>query len=337
MKKSTRILLLCMAGVLLSACQKPADDAAIIEAAKAGYTAFQQGDMAAWAATQASDVEWIAPKSLPYAGTYYGPDAVMENVFTPILELWPDFEVEVVDYKASGNTVFVSTKIHAGGNVSDSLHVATIENGKYVKFQIYDDGGYMMQTALTLPKRALASTDHASAEWQIAAYSSAAPAYIGDFATVIGGKGEVLREGTNGWTCLGLNPRPFPESGWQDAHDAMPGCGDAEGMKWMQAALAGNKPMLERDTFIWMLHGDVGEDNTKMGVLQEADSTPGQWIESGPHLMLMPKDPATIAKFGADFTTGEPYVMMPGSDYAHLMIPLVGYYAWQEESSPSNR
>jgi hypothetical protein len=95
----------------------------------------------------------------------------------------------------------------------------------------------------------LANTDHASAEWQIAAYSSAAPAYIGDFATVIGGKGEVLREGTNGWTCLGLNPRPFPDRGWKDAHDAMPGCGDAEGMKWMQAALAGTKPMLERDTF----------------------------------------------------------------------------------------
>jgi hypothetical protein len=29
--------------------------------------------------------------------------------------------------------------------------------------------------------------------------------------------------------------------------------------------------------------------------------------------------------------------MMPGSDYAHLMIPLVGYYEWQEGSSPSNR
>ena len=69
MTKLTRIILLCMAGVFLSACQKPADDAAIIEAAKAGYTAFQQGDMAAWAETQSSDVEWIAPKSLPYAGT----------------------------------------------------------------------------------------------------------------------------------------------------------------------------------------------------------------------------------------------------------------------------
>ena len=33
-------------------------------------------------------------------------------------------------------------------------------------------------------------TSHNSAEWTIKTYSSAAPSYIGDFATVIGGNGE---------------------------------------------------------------------------------------------------------------------------------------------------
>ena len=33
----------------------------------------------------------------------------------------------------------------------------------------------------------------------------------------------------------------------------------------------------------------------------EADAAPGQWIESGPHLMLMPKDPATLDAFTDDF------------------------------------
>ena len=65
-----------------------------------------------------------------------------------------------------------------------------------------------------------------------------------------------------------------------------------------------------------MLHGDLGEDNTKIGVLQKANSTPGQWIESGPHLMLMPRDPSTLQEFHADFSRGEPYLMMPGTDYA---------------------
>mgnify|MGYP003318609286 CR=1 FL=1 len=83
-----------------------------------------------------------------------------------------------------------------------------------------------------------------------------------------------------------------------------------------------------------MLHGDVGEDNTKMGVLNKRDATPGQWIESGPHLMLMPKDPKTIENFTTDFTTGEPYQMFKGTPYAHLMIPYEGYYMFQPESAP---
>jgi len=177
---------------------------------------------------------------------------------------------------------------------------------------------------------------HASAEWQIQAYTSAAPDFIGDFATVLGGNGEILRQGNNGWTCQSANPRPFPRAGWKDAHDAMPVCGDAEGFKWMAAALNGTKPDIKRDAFLWMLQGDVGEDNTKMGVLNKADSTPGQWIESGPHLMLMPTDPSTLKEFHDDFTTGEPYVMMPGTDYAHLMIPVQGYYKYQPESKPKN-
>ena len=176
---------------------------------------------------------------------------------------------------------------------------------------------------------------HSSVEWQIKAYTSAAPDYIGDFASVLGGSGKIIREGTNGWTCQSANPRPFPKDGWKDAHDAMPVCGDEEGFKWMAAALNGTKPDIKRDAFLWMLHGDVGEDNTKMGVLKKEDPTPGEWIESGPHLMLMPKDPATLKEFHADFSKGEPYVMMPGTDYAHLMIPLPGYYQYQPESKPS--
>jgi len=148
MNQKIYVVVIGLLALVTSGCQQSDKDSAVIEAARAGYIAFQQGDMAAWAETQASDVEWIAPKSLPYAGTYYGPQAVMDNVFAPIVELWPDFEVEAIEYKASGNTVYVTTRIRAGGAVSESLHVATIENGKYTKFQIYDDGGFMMQSAL---------------------------------------------------------------------------------------------------------------------------------------------------------------------------------------------
>jgi len=173
-----------------------------------------------------------------------------------------------------------------------------------------------------------------SADWQIEAYSSAAPAFIGNSATIIGTSGKVLRSGSNGWTCQSGNPRPIPENGWKDAHEAMAVCHDDEGMKWMMGYMSGTKPNMERDSYMWMLNGDMGEDNTTAGVFNKKDSAPGQWIESGPHLMLMPKDPSSLDNFSTDFTTGAPYVMFAGTDYAHLMIPVEGYYKYQPESAP---
>ena len=173
-----------------------------------------------------------------------------------------------------------------------------------------------------------------TAEWQIKAYTSAAPTFIGDNASVIGSSGDVLRKGTNGWTCQSGNPRPIPTGGWKSAHQAMAVCHDDEGMKWMMAYMTGKKPVMTRDSFMWMLNGDMGEDNTTPGVFNKEDSTPGEWIESGPHLMLMPKDPANLKNFSTDFSTGAPYVMFAGTDYAHLMIPVEGYYKYQPNSAP---
>ena len=87
---------------------------------------------------------------------------------------------------------------------------------------------------------------------------------------------------------------------------------------------------MERDSFVWMLHGDVGEDNSTPMVLSEADAT-GDWIESGPHLMLFPKDVATLASYPSDPYKGEPFVMFPGTPAAHLMIPVPSYYDYHPE------
>ena len=173
---------------------------------------------------------------------------------------------------------------------------------------------------------------HASAEWQIWAYSTAAPSFLGEDATVLDADMNVLREGTNGWTCTAANPRRMsdPENGWKDPHEAMPVCFDEEGFKWIGAYMSGETPQLERDTFVWMLHGDMGEDNTTPLVMSRADAEdPAQWIESGPHLMLMPKDPSSLENFTSDFTMGSPYVMFRDTDYAHLMIPTEHYFDYQ--------
>ena len=114
---------------------------------------------------------------------------------------------------------------------------------------------------------------------------------------------------------------------------------DEEGFKWAEAYMTGGKPNMKRDAYIWMLNGDMGEDNMNSsfyGGDHDKAKMMGHFIESGPHLMLMPKDTKTIENFPTDFTTGAPYQMFKGTPYAHLMIPVEGYYEFQPDSNPLN-
>ena len=174
---------------------------------------------------------------------------------------------------------------------------------------------------------------HTSTEWKIWAYSTAAPSFIASGCKVMEADGTVLREGTNGWTAMPGNPRGMsdPENGWKDPHEAMPMVMDAQAMKWAMAFMSGKKPELDHDGWMYMLHGDMGEDNTKQLVFNKEDAAEGHWIESGPHIMLMPKDPSSLKGLTTDFNSGGPYIMFEGTGYDHVMIPLEGYYDYQPQ------
>ena len=174
---------------------------------------------------------------------------------------------------------------------------------------------------------------HTSTEWKIWAYSTAAPSFIASGCKVMESDGTVLREGTNGWTAMPGNPRGMsdPENGWKDPHEAMPMVMDAQAMKWAMAFMSGKKPELDHDGWMYMLHGDMGEDNTKQSVFNKEDAAEGHWIESGPHIMLMPKDPSSLKGLTTDFNSGGPYIMFEGTGYDHVMIPLEGYYDYQPQ------
>ncbi len=115
--------------------------------AKSNYDAFASGDMEAWKGTQVDDVVWTIQVGLPYAGTYTGPDAVIEGVFGSIGEMWSNFKVEPIHYYESGDTVFVHIKMTAEGLDTESIHMVTIKNGKYTSFQPFEDSAAMMKAA----------------------------------------------------------------------------------------------------------------------------------------------------------------------------------------------
>jgi hypothetical protein len=48
----------------------------------------------------------------------------------------------------------------------------------------------------------------------------------------------------------------------------------------------------------------------------------GEWVETGPHVMMVVPDPAALANVSDDYRSGAPYVMWRGTPYAHVMMPV---------------
>ena len=194
---------------------------------------------------------------------------------------------------------------------------------------------------LSLLTSALAQTeDHTTTAWKIAAFASAAPSQLGGAATILDADQSILRPGSNGWICMPSNPAGPADAhlGWASAAEAAPICIDGEGMKWLQGYITGTAPVMDRDAYVYMMAGDLGFCNSDPTVVTEDACTDGSWIKSGPHLMLMPKDPTALAApYSTDFSIGAPYVMFQGSPYVHLMIPLSGYYMYQAPDSEVSR
>lgn len=142
----------------------------------------------------------------------------------------------------------------------------------------------------------------------IAAARSAAPPAISADATVMY-RGEVLVEGSNGWTCL---PEVFPD-------DNSPICNDATWMAMMQAM--GGKEAFEASTIgiSYMLQGDGGVSNSDPFHADPMHAD--DFIKEGPHLMIIvPK--AVLEGMTDDPASGQPYVMWGDTDYAHIMVPV---------------
>ena len=121
---------------------------------------------------------------------------------------------------------------------------------------------------------------------------------------------KMLREGSNGWTCMPDSPAtPGPD----------PMCMDANAMKWGMAWMSHAQPPAETPEFIYMLAGGTDASNTD----PYATKPDGDWIRTGPHVMIVGSMTALEGyPSGPNPYTSVPYVMWAGTPYAHLMIPV---------------
>jgi hypothetical protein len=143
-------------------------------------------------------------------------------------------------------------------------------------------------------------------------------------ATVVDWEGNVLKEGSNGYTCLPTPPMLTVDS---------PMCMDSEWMRWADA-WQDRKDYAPRALGIsYMLAGDGGASN--VDPYAEGPTADNEWIREGAHLMIIA--PAELLEaFPTDPYNGGPYVMWKGTPYAHLMVP-VGKRPAEAEPAPSGR
>ena len=156
----------------------------------------------------------------------------------------------------------------------------------------------------------------ASDQDKIDSAMSAAPKAIGEGATIMDmgadGKMKELRKGTNNFTCMADSPAtPGP--------DAM--CGDANAMAFIDAWVNKKAPQQGKVGFMYMLEGGTDASNTEP--YATAPAAGNNWIKTGPHVMIV-GSPEALAGYPTEANpdTSKPYVMWPGTPYAHLMIPI---------------
>lgn len=143
---------------------------------------------------------------------------------------------------------------------------------------------------------------------------SAAPSNISAEATIMDVDGTILREGSNGWTCLpgvGLMPG-----------DKHPMCNDATWMAWMKAAGEGTPFSTDVVGYSYMLQGDAMVNNDDPGATDPNDG--GVWVQEGPHLMLLMPSASMLEGVNRDPFAGGPYVMWGDTPLVHVMVPVGG-------------
>ena len=142
---------------------------------------------------------------------------------------------------------------------------------------------------------------------------SAAPPEVAKTAIVKNWDGTVLKPGSGAYTCY-----PTPES--MKNRGKMSMCLDKTGLAWHDA-WTNKKPFKANEVgIIYMLAGDVGSSNTDP--YAEAPTSDNQWVEPGPHTMIIVPNPAELEGISTDPYSGGPFVMWKGTPYVHIMVPV---------------
>ena len=109
------------------------------------YRNFASGDIPAITAAFADDISWTEADGFPLAGTYVGPQAVVENVFMRLAEFSDNWAAVVDRYIADGDMVVADGRYTWNHKKTGSpcevrmAHVWALSGGKIRSFRQHVD------------------------------------------------------------------------------------------------------------------------------------------------------------------------------------------------------
>jgi uncharacterized protein len=116
-----------------------------VDAVRGGYEALARGDVPTILAALDDNVQWTEAEGFPYAGTYVGPQAVLDNVLMRLATEWDGFSAVPTDFIDGGDRVVAMGRYggvfkETGKSLDcDFAHIWTLDNGKVVGFKQYVD------------------------------------------------------------------------------------------------------------------------------------------------------------------------------------------------------
>ncbi len=109
------------------------------------YVGFAAGDLPAVLAGLSPDIAWTEAEGYPYAGTFHGPQAIVDGVFVRLATEWDGYQAVPERYVTEGDEVIALG--HYSGTYKATnksfrapfVHAWTVREGRIVRFVQYVD------------------------------------------------------------------------------------------------------------------------------------------------------------------------------------------------------
>ena len=109
------------------------------------YAAFATGDVPTVLSILSPDIQWTEAAGFPYAGTYVGPEAVLNGVFARLGTEWDAFAALPQQLVAEGDTVIAIGEYSGTYKATNKpmrvpmVHVWTVTDGTVTRFVQHTD------------------------------------------------------------------------------------------------------------------------------------------------------------------------------------------------------